>query len=184
MIFLYIGSIVLFIIVAFSISIFARKKQQKRIQKLNNKQEESSQEVFENTDLNLQAENSSIEEMSKDSEKESEIKSFEQNLEDFALDKDEELQFQIPDNEDEDELDRKFAEYQKFLRENLDMDEDSMPPEIRTGFEDSDYGEFLNKSPDEIDEILKNSSPQTREILLSNVFARKEFEEDDENDSD
>ena len=105
-------------------------------------------------------------------------------LESFSLDFDEKSSVNSKQNEDEeeDEIDRRFAEYQKFLRENLEMDdeEDGFGPEIEGQPHEFETTDFTDKSPDEIADMVKNLPPQMREILLSNALGRNDF--DEEND--
>lgn len=89
------------------------------------------------------------------------------------------------DSKDENsDLNEKFAEYEKFLRENLGIDDDEaehkpIDEDEFDDFSDFDFDSLKGKSKSEIDEIIKKLSPRAKEILLSDILARKNFDDDD-----
>ena len=184
MIFVYIGAIVAFIGIGFTIFLVSKNKQEKRLQKLS-EENITTLEVNELPESlvkeNVAEENLEINASQKTAENKEVLTG---ELESFSLDFDEKSSVNSKQNEDEeeDEIDRRFAEYQKFLRENLQMDdeEDGFGPEIEGQPPEFETTDFTDKSPDEIADMVKNLPPQMREILLSNALGRKDF--DEEND--
>ncbi len=184
MIFVYIGAIVAFIGIGFTIFLVSKNKQEKRLQKLS-EENITTLEVNELPESlvkeNVAEENLEINASQKTAENKEVLTG---ELESFSLDFDEKSSDNSKQNEDgeEDEIDRRFAEYQKFLRENLQMDdeEDGFGPEIEGQPPEFETTDFTDKSPDEIADMVKNLPPQMREILLSNALGRKDF--DEEND--
>lgn len=82
------------------------------------------------------------------------------------------------------DLDAKFAEYEKFLRENLGIDDDEVDDKTNDEDEFDDFSDFdmnslKGKSKSEIDDFIKNLSPKAKEILLSDILSRKNFDDDD-----
>ncbi len=178
MIFVYITAIIVFVGAAILTAFLSNKNEKKRLKKLSENQLDEKPLEIEATSDDMAIQQPIIE----TKEKPVEDVPLQTEFQDFQLDKDEEIQFESTDMDEDDELDRKFAEYQKFLRENLDMDEGpEFPPEMINRFETGQYDESMGKSPDEIAEALKDMPPHLRDVLLSNALARKEFEDDDQN---
>lgn len=95
-------------------------------------------------------------------------------------------------SDDEDELDLKFAEYQKFLRENLNLDTDDN--EVDNGFDGNMYQdnfprfdginfESLNheniEDDSDLETILRDMHPKARDIVLSSALEKKEIDDEE-----
>ena len=95
-------------------------------------------------------------------------------------------------SDDEDELDLKFAEYQKFLRENLNLDSDDN--EVDNGFDGNMYQdnfprfdginfESLNREniedDSDLETILRDMHPKARDIVLSSALEKKEIDDEE-----
>ena len=95
-------------------------------------------------------------------------------------------------SDDEDELDLKFAEYQKFLRENLNLDNDDN--EVDNGFDGNMYKdnfprfdginfESLNREniedDSDLETILRGMHPKARDIVLSSALEKKEIDDEE-----
>ena len=185
MIFIYLAAIVVFVAVAVIIAVVSKKKENKRLEKLSREVLEKNETVDENNKQNeFDLQQEKIVENRKSNQ--------EDVFEDFSLDADEE-QISAKDDEIDEDLDRKFAEYQKFLRENLEMDENELDEDI----EDSDFvpqgfrpQKFTPERMRMRDHASNNISPNMKEVLLSNPLARESLEQeskkaqDDQNNSD
>lgn len=111
---------------------------------------------------------------------------------------------------DDDDLDKKFKEYEEFLKRNLDLDDElddedflkdakfegnendekiapapklSRPnrPENNDlrALQNFDYDSLKGKSEEEIAELIKNLPPRAKEILMSDILARRKFEDEE-----
>ena len=82
------------------------------------------------------------------------------------------------ENAEEDD-DKKFAEYEEFLRRNLDLnDEDNQKSDI-DALAKFDFDSIRGKSRAEIDEILRTLPPKARELLMTDILARKNYDEEE-----
>lgn len=90
------------------------------------------------------------------------------------------------DESDEEFFDQKFAEYEKFLKENLDSEDDVDDEENYYEEEDNnneldalinfDYSSLNGKSDEEIAEIIKLLPPKAQEILINDILGKKDFD--------
>lgn len=172
MIFAYIAAIVAFLGICLAFVLSAKNQEKKRLERLCN-DEIIKTSVETPKDVG-------IEPVCEKKEEKMPINEIQVQFEDFVLDKEEKIEKKIAFDDEEDELDRKFAEYQKFLRENLESDEmprlaEEMRPQRE--YEDIEFEDMMDKNPDEISEMIKNLPPNMREIFMSNVLARKEFDD-------
>ena len=199
MIFVYISAIILFVGTVILVSVVSQKKENKRLNDLSNEPDEKVEIVSKKAyaksltkENNITEKNNQIEqsepdkiEIEKDRVQEIELSSKNENeLEDFSLD-DEELSNGSADNEmDEDDLDRKFAEYQQFLRDNLNLDDDS----DAENFNAENFSRRMRNDEENIEEdiseSIKHLSPKMREILISNALGKRSFEDDQDSESD
>lgn len=91
------------------------------------------------------------------------------------------------DESDEEFFDKKFAEYEKFLRENLDADDDDEEPQYNEDEEETnneldalinfDYDSLKGKSDEEIAEIIKTLPPKAQEVLLNDILGKKNYDD-------
>ena len=107
-------------------------------------------------------------------------------------DEDENEEMQINDDDDDDFFDEKFAEYEKFLRENLSSEEDDDDLEDDTSvidfdtvddsddldaLADFDLDSLKGKSDEEIAELIKNLPPKAQELLMIDILGKKNFDD-------
>lgn len=92
---------------------------------------------------------------------------FEEINESFRLD--------ASENEKEEES---FEEYEKFLRRNLDLETDETDEDALRAVRNFDYNSIKGKSESEIRQIIKNLPPKAQEILLTDILARKNWDEE------
>lgn len=94
------------------------------------------------------------------------------------------------DDYEDDDLEKKFAEYQKFLRENLDLEDEevelSKPGFRRTlgneyeedNLNENDFRRFRERRTNtQLSDLMEELSPQAREIFMSDIMARREFDD-------
>lgn len=123
----------------------------------------------------------------------------EKELENFSLKVEEEVKgpklnpFDIKDskseeNDDDDFLmDEKFNEYEEFLRQHAkDFDNDEFDEtdefdevdDTADELNNFDFNQIKGKNDEEIADILKNLSPKAQEIILSEILARRKYDEE------
>lgn len=180
MIFVYLAAIVVFVAIAVTIAVVSKKKELKRLDKFAKEAEEKVEIVGKIDDFENELVNESIQNL------EAEKQPIQEDVfEDFSLEADEDEVKKESQNEiDDDELDRKFAEYQKFLRENLNMDDDDLnedtdendfvPPNFRENFDPNRMGKNSAES-------MQNIPPEMKEVLFSNPLARESLEQEAQN---
>ncbi len=104
------------------------------------------------------------------------------------------------DEQDDDDVDNKFKEYEDFLRNKLNIDDDFDEDESDmrdfldqvkkdTDSEESqddlealknfDYNSLKGKNEEEIVEIIKSLPPKAQQILMTDILARKNFDDED-----
>lgn len=101
-------------------------------------------------------------------------------------------EMQINDDDDDDFFDEKFAEYEKFLRENLSSEEDDDDLEDDTSvidfdtvddsddldaLADFDLDSLKGKSDEEIAELIKNLPPKAQELIMTDILGKKNFDD-------
>lgn len=187
MIFVYIGAIIVFVGIGITIFVISKKKEQKRLEKLSQEQppvviknvtqdepfKEKTAEQPLVTETEEKSQDATLSDLNAD------------GLEDFSLDQDVQEEKVLEEDED-DEIDRRFAEYQKFLRENLDMDNEEESGEMDQDdpYENFDPSEFMDRSPDEVSEMINKMPQQMQEILFSNALGRKDIEDEGESSTE
>ncbi len=183
MIFVYIGAIIVFVGIGITIFVTSKKKEHKRLEKLSQEQppvvitDAAQDELFKEKT----AEQPLVTETTEKSQDAQLSVVNGDGLEDFSLDQDAQEEKVLEDNED-DEIDRRFAEYQKFLRENLDMDNEEESGEVDQDnpYENFEPSDFMDKSPDEVSEMINKIPRRMQEILFSNALGRRDIEDEGE----
>ena len=128
------------------------------------------------------------------------------DFDDFDLDDE---NFGQNDDGNDDDLDKKFKEYEEFLRRNLDLDDEDLEDDDflkdvegnenddkvapaptfnnskspsaadMRALQNFDYDSLRGKSEEEIAEIIKSLPPKAQEILMSDILARRNFEDEE-----
>lgn len=168
MIFVYLAAILVFVAAIILIAVVSKKKEIKRLEKFANEEKQNAQPVSEESHSNLAEEHV---------KKQNKIESAE--FEDFKLESDEEQLVENSSEEFDDDLDRKFAEYQKFLRENLNLNEEDTNEEFSNFGPNFDLDRRSSAKNDSI-----NIPSELRETLLSNPLARNSLEKEVEDEED
>lgn len=180
MLYVYIVAIIAFLAIVVISFYTANKKDQQRMAKLLSAEAEVA---TLNVPLNeVQSLEKTEEKVDVAEVSQVEIAKINAQFEDFSLDQDnEEVEtFAVDDLTDNDDLDRKFAEYQKFLRENLDLGDNDKEDNYQS-IDSMDFDDLMDNSPDKVASTIQAMSPEARNLLLTNVLARKNFDEDEEN---
>lgn len=94
-------------------------------------------------------------------------------------DEDEEENEKEEQDNEQTESDDKFSEYEEFLRKNLDLDNHDDDEKDLRALRNFDYSSIKGKSESEIRQIIQKLPPKAQEILLTDILARKNW--DDEN---
>ena len=97
---------------------------------------------------------------------------FSQNKINEMFAEDDEIDFE---NEQEilvasEDLNKNFEEYEKFLRENLDFDDDEVTGE----------NSGVNGTNKDFDEFMETLSPKAREFMMAEVLSRKNIETEED----
>ena len=110
----------------------------------------------------------------------------------FVDDEDENEETQYNDEDDDDFFDEKFAEYEKFLRENLSFEENDDKVEDDTtvidfdtvddsddldALADFDLDSLKGKSDEEIAELIKSLPPKAQELLMTDILGKQNFDD-------
>ena len=82
------------------------------------------------------------------------------------------------DKKDEEDDDKKFEEYEEFLRRNLDIDDKQNDTSDIDALANFDFNSLRGKSETEIDEILRTLPPKARELLMTDILAKKNYDEE------
>jgi hypothetical protein len=121
------------------------------------------------------------------------------DFDDFGVEEDDEIPQGFED--DEDSLEEKYAEYEKFLKSNLedvetdsdaedfdeeeklenqaDNDSDELEDEDLKALADFDFNSLEGKNESEILELIKNLPPKAQQILMTDILRRKKYEDED-----
>lgn len=86
------------------------------------------------------------------------------------------------DEDDDDFMDEKFAEYENFLKKNIDFEDDDdwtneEEDDDLNAVKNFDFESIKGKDESEIREIIKSLPPKAQEILLGDILARKNFDD-------
>lgn len=84
--------------------------------------------------------------------------------------------------EDDEDFKKRFADYEEFLKNDMDMNEntnDSSDSEIDS-IANFDFDSLKGKSEEEIAEMIKHLHPKVQEIMMSEILTRKKYDDDDQ----